>query len=159
MLMRVEPVVNMSYTQLINMTKLFFQPVISSVLSFLTPSEYGKLLCTCREAAQYDYKFVWVRYTHVNPRREISKPLALLSDILRTNSPGTLLHNTTNKKNMRLLLDCLRLLVNHVVLANVYKKYLTNNQRSRMFDSMVRMENILVGGSKCNKTRARRLRR
>ena len=141
------------------MKKLFFEAVTFSVSLFLTPTEYGRLLCTCKEATKHDYKNVWLRYTHVRPYQKMSKPLAFLSDILLTHKPSVLLHNTTRKKNMRMLLNCLRRLVNHATLSKVYQDYLTNKTRSENFDQMVRMERILVSGKRRRKLVVRRLRR
>ena len=141
------------------MAKLLSEAVTLSISLFLTPTEYGKLLCTCREAAKYDYKIVWMRYTHNQPFVKISKPLAFLSDILLTHDPLVLMYNTVHRKNMRMLLDCLRRLVSHKMLTGIYKEYLANNMRSRNFDPMVRMECILVGGSRRKKLVVHRLRR
>lgn len=141
------------------MTKLFYPAITPSVVLFLTPSEYGHFLCTCREAAKYDYKFIWTKYTRVRPYQRISKPLAFVDDILTTTDPSLLLHNASSKQRMRLLLDCFRRLVKHDVLAKVYQEYMANRHRSRAFDSMVRMECILVSGSRHATSVARRSRR
>ena len=141
------------------MTKLLYPAVTPSVVLFLTPSEYGHFLCICREAAKYDYKFIWTRFTRVRPYQRMSKPLAFVSDILQTNDPSVLLQHASSKARMRVLLDCFRRLVNHDVLATVYQEYMTNSRCSSIFDSMVRMERILVNGSRRGKSTVRRLRR
>jgi hypothetical protein len=123
--------------------------IILPLLQFLSPRDYGNLLCTCSEAASYDYKVIWRNYTLTwSSNKACSKSMALIMDLLHEYNPLHLLYEQVTSERMRTLLTCFRRLVDRDRLKQVYDIYMKNPYRCKAFDTMVRMERTIVAYSR-----------
>ena len=132
-------------------------PVVDSIIPFLSATDYGSVLRTCRDINRnFDRTTEWKkRFPNVkNPKK-----LCLLRDILKRRTPLDILNEVTNQQTMDILVYGYRLLLNSSVRKDTYFTYLQSDE-CHPFYRKIRCEQIRLsmheGG--CIKPRKKRKR-
>ena len=134
---------------------MYRPPVIDSIIPFLSNTEYGRLLSTCKEiGTEFDRKSEWNRRS---PDSIYPKKQSLIKDALKKNSAICLLNEVTNKENLRVLLNVYRNIIPNKKLLDIYYSYLHSNEA--FWHGVIRCERMQLSFSSGSKLKTRKRKR
>lgn len=131
---------------------MYRPPVIDSIIPFLSNTEYGLLLTTCKEIkSEFDRKIEWVRRS---PDSIYPKKQSLIKDALKKNTPICLLNEITNKENLMVLLNAYRNIIPNQKLLDIYYNYLHGDEC--FWHGVIRFERMQISFSSGSKLKTRK---
>lgn len=134
---------------------MYRPPVIDSIIPFLSNTEYGRLLSTCKEIkTEFDRKSEWKRRSpdSIYPKRQ-----SLIKDALKKNSAISLLNEVTNKENLMVLLNAYRNIIPNKKLLDIYYYYLHSEEA--FWHNIIRYERIQISFNNGSKMKPRKRKR
>ena len=128
------------------MSSLFQYPILLPTVQFLTAVEYGNVLSTCQDAAEFDYDVIWKSFVPKCQYPMWRKHAAMLQELLRRYTLAQLMCEVTSVRRMRRLLRCSRSSQSLQKMKYQCSQYLKQPSRCKEFDSVVRMEILVMLG-------------